>query len=73
MNDDQRAALRQASVPDADLDSLETLNTTAVDCLIQRLEQAQDWQARELRSAMDGMLDAMPRLLRGPVKKLIER
>ncbi|MBV60648.1 hypothetical protein [Abyssibacter profundi] len=73
MNDDQRAALRQASVPDADIDALTALDAVALDCLIEHLERAQDWQARELRAAMDGMLDAMPRLLRGPVKKLFER
>lgn len=73
MNDDQRAALRQASVPSADIERLAALDAPALDCLVERLSQAQDWQARELRSAMDGMLDAMPRLLRGPVKKMFDR
>ena len=34
------------------------------------IEDARQQQATELAAAMDGALDFVPRLLRGPIKKL---
>lgn len=73
MREETRNTLAAASVADADIQRLTELDAPAADDLATLLKAAQTHQARELKEAMDGMLDAMPRLLRGPVKKLFER
>ncbi|MCK5857763.1 hypothetical protein [Abyssibacter sp.] len=73
MNETTRNALMAASVSEPDLDRLAGLGADAQQTLASLLQAAQAQQARQLQQAMEGMLDAMPRLLRGPVKKLFER
>lgn len=70
MDDTIATQLKDAGVADADLPRLSALDGSAQAALAQRLVAAQTAQSAALAEAMDGMLQALPRPLRGPIKKL---
>jgi hypothetical protein len=64
--DDLREALR--AEPPAGCEKLSPADRDAVAVLIQA---ARERQGAELRAAVDGAYDHVPRLLRGPLRKLL--
>lgn len=72
MDDTVTQQLRDAGMASADISRLDALPADAQAVLAERLMAAQRSQSDALAAAMDGMLGALPRMLRGPVGKLFQ-